>query len=136
MEALKIEATDYSPKINLNHITNEYSIIGESRPENARKFYEPILAWFTEAFNHFYFLNSKSGGVNAPKVLVINLDYFNSTSAKLLYDLMAQLKEGKEKFNVEFAVDWHYHYLDEDMLESGKEMERLTQLKFNYIEKK
>ncbi|MBS1651991.1 MAG: DUF1987 domain-containing protein [Bacteroidetes bacterium] len=135
MEVLDIKGNDLNPNVYLNHLEHKFSITGESRPENPIKFYEPVFKWFENYFNHLYVLNDLSNTTNSniTKRLIINLEYFNSTSAKVLFDLFSFLKiTGIEKFKITFEIDWFYHVEDTDMLEAGKEMENMCGLKFNY----
>jgi len=137
MEVLNITGNDSHPSIILDHKENKFSIIGESRPENPMKFYEPVFNWFNDYFNQIYVLNDiGKGSANTTKKLIIKLDYFNSTSAKVLFDLFTMLNEvGYKKFNVSFQIDWYYPVEDTDMLDAGKEMENMCGLKFNYYPK-
>ncbi len=117
MQVLNTKGDDISPDIKLDHLENIFSITGESRPENPLKYYQPVFAWFN-------------------KHLKIDLDYFNSTSAKVLFDLFMLLNNtGLKKFKINFEIDWYYHAEDMDMLDAGKEMERMCGVTFNYIEK-
>lgn len=138
MEALDIKGDEINPTIYLNHLENKFSIAGESRPENPLKYYESTFKWFGDYFNHIYFLNDLAGNDKGiTKNLKIDLEYFNSTSAKVIFDLFMLLnKTGKEKFKISFEIDWFYHSEDSDMLEAGKEMENMCGLKFNYHPKK
>jgi hypothetical protein len=137
MEALKVTGSDSHPTIILDHLENKYSIAGESRPENPMKFYEPVFNWFNNYFNHVYVFNDlNTPSTKSIKKLTIKLDYFNSTSAKVLFDLFTMLNEvGSKKFNVSFEIDWYYPVEDTDMLDAGKEMEKMCGLKFNYCPK-
>jgi len=130
MEIFVHKGDDMTPDILLDHENDQFIIKGESRPENARKFFEPISTWFQAAFKHY-----NAHGITSPKKLTINLDYFNSTSAKLLFDMLMMISsEGKEK-GIAFEIEWHHHQLDDDMLESGQELEKCSGLKFHYISK-
>lgn len=126
MQPLIIPAEDITPEITFNPATNQFSIIGESRPENARKFYEPVIQWLRDYF-------AVIANTNKSPKLVINLSYFNSTSAKIIYDLLAMLKNEGDKFQIQYEIEWHHHELDDDMLDTGKELEKITGLKFSYI---
>jgi hypothetical protein len=137
MQALNTKGDDISPNIILDHLENVFSITGESRPENPLKYFEPVFTWFNEYFNYYYVLNDLSDSENIiTKHLKIDLDYFNSTSAKVLFDLFILLNTtGLKKFKINFEIDWYYHAEDIDMLDAGKEMESMCGVKFNYIEK-
>ena len=134
METLDIKGDDINPSIHLNHFENKFSIIGESRPENPLKFYGAAFKWFNDYFNYIYILNDlEHSKIKISKTIKIDLEYFNSTSAKVLFDLFVLLKvTGKEKFKINFEIDWFYHAEDLDMLDAGKEMEGMCGLKFNY----
>ncbi|MEO6304200.1 MAG: DUF1987 domain-containing protein [Bacteroidia bacterium] len=134
METLDIKGDDMNPTIHLNHLDNKFSITGESRPENPLKYYEPVFKWFNDYFSYIYVLNDiENSGVEVSKKLKIDLEYFNSTSAKVLFDLFMLLKStGKEKFKINFEIDWFYYADDTDMLDAGKEMAAMCGLKFNY----
>ena len=137
METLDVKGDDINPTILLNHVENKYSITGESRPENPLKYYEPVFKWFNDYFNYTYVLNDiGTTNTSVVKKFKIDLDYFNSTSAKVLFDLFSLLKNtGLEKFKINFEIDWLYFVDDLDMLDAGKEMEGMCGLKFNYIPK-
>jgi hypothetical protein len=137
MQTLDIKGDDINPTVTLNHIDNIFVISGESRPENPLKYYEPVFNWFNEYFNYYYVLNDLSNAAApAAKKIKVDLDYFNSTSAKVLFDLFVLLKNtGLEKFKIKFEIDWYYHVEDTDMLDAGQEMESMCGVKFNFIHK-
>ena len=137
METLDVKGDDINPTVLLNHIENTFVISGESRPENPLKYYEPVFKWFNDYFNYAYVLNDLGNSkTQISKKLKVDLDYFNSTSAKVLFDLFSLLKNtGAEKYKVIFEIDWFYHEDDTDMLDAGKEMESMCGLKFNYTSK-
>lgn len=128
MTKLFIEKTDCSPEVLLDAENNTFHIIGESRPENVRKFYEPVFNWFQLFFDTQYVLNSKK-----EIKMTFALEYFNSTSAKIIFDLFNYLKQKEESYSLTIIIIWQYDAEDSDMLESGQELERLTKLKFEYL---
>lgn len=134
MQALAIEGNEINPTVYLNHLENKFYLSGESRPENPLKYYEPVFNWFKDYFNYLYVLNDlENSKSEVSKKLKLEFDYFNSTSAKVLFDLFMLLKnEGLNKYKINFEIDWHYFMDDEDMLDAGKEMEKMCGLKFNY----
>ncbi len=137
METLDIKGDEINPTIILNHIDNKFEISGESRPENPLKYYESVFKWFNDYFNYAYVLNDLGNSkTTIIKKLKVDLDYFNSTSAKVLFDLFTLLKNtGADKFKINFEIDWLYFDDDSDMLDAGKEMEEMCGLKFNYTPK-
>jgi len=116
MNSLRIEATDDSPFINFDIAGNYFIISGESRPENASKFYAPVIKWLNEYDNYI----TENAGKSQPLTFAFKLDYFNSSSAKYIMDIMLLLKNFIQKAH-KIDIEWHYDNRDEDMLEAGKE---------------
>lgn len=137
MQTLNIKGDEINPTIFLDHNTNVFAITGESRPEYPLKYYEPVFIWFNEYFNQQYVLNDFNDSNNSSiRKLKIDLDYFNSTSAKVLFDLFYLLKHtGYEKFKMDFEIDWYYYTEDIDMFDAGTEMANMCGIKFNYLPK-
>ena len=54
MDALRIDATEFTPEVIMDPSTNSFEITGESRPENAGKFYQEILDWLDTYYNLRY----------------------------------------------------------------------------------
>ena len=133
MDALIIDRSDFSPKVVLDPVNNIFEISGESRPENTSKFYVPILTWLEQYLNFLYWEKDKFGA-SAPHIFEFKFDYFNSTSAKFIMDVLMQLdKMASDGYNVQ--AKWHYDKRDEDMKESGEEFSRLLKkLPMSFIE--
>jgi hypothetical protein len=125
MENLKINATDITPEINFNILEKTFVISGESRPENVKDFFEPILNWLDTYFSQF---------VEKEKhIFTIKLAYFNSSSAKFLLSLLKNL--GKYYQNgIKIEVNWCYEEGDDDMKEAGEQMSEMAKIPFAFIE--
>ncbi len=133
MDSILLEATATTPKVILDPATDKFEITGESRPENAAKFYMPIIAWFDNYKSVLYF---QKNGFGKAKAFSVNfkLDYFNSTSAKFILDIFYQLEKIK-KDDFEVEVIWHYDARDTDMKESGEEFSSyVPALSVKYVE--
>ena len=131
MEVIDIKATDHTPKVILDHNNNILEISGDSRPENAGKFYAPIIKWLDD-YNKYIYWRKEQGTSVESITFTFNLEYFNSTSAKFLLDVFQQLKEFNKETEL-FKVKWHYDEKDTDMKESGEEFELMVEMKFEYI---
>lgn len=128
MDSLIIEATEDSPKVVFDTTTNRFTISGESRPENAGKFYTPVINWIVK-----YQEELAPRKNDTVLVFVFRLDYFNSTSAKYIMDILLVLKKFvDEGFNVK--VEWHYDKRDDDMLDAGNEFSDTIDLKFDFVD--
>ncbi|HBX49803.1 MAG: hypothetical protein A2275_04450 [Bacteroidetes bacterium RIFOXYA12_FULL_35_11] len=127
MEALIIEATPNTPKVTLNPAEKIFNITGESRPENVKDFYEPILKWFEN-----YLAELKSQGNTKAFSLRLFLEYFNSSSAKYMLNLSKKMYEFIAA-GIPVSIDWCFIEDDEDMKETGEEIERMTKVPFKYM---
>ncbi len=130
MEKLIIEPTLNTPSVKLDPVKNVFQFSGESRPENVRNFYMPVLEWLEKYSAEVNTLDVKSKG--STREFHFDFEYFNSTSAKYILDIFKTLgflhSEG-----LSIVVHWHYEEDDEDMLEVGQEMSRMSKLPFEYI---
>ncbi|MES2285779.1 MAG: DUF1987 domain-containing protein [Bacteroidota bacterium] len=131
MDSLIIEATEDSPKIMFDTVSNRFMISGESRPENAGKFYTPVINWIVK---YEETLNSrKETKDDSVLVFVFKLDYFNSTSAKYIMDVLLIIKKFVDQgYNIN--IEWHFDKRDDDMLDAGNEFSDTVDLKFDFIE--
>lgn len=120
MEALQYQSTEDTPLIVLNSENNDFKIAERSLPENAFEFYKPVYEWLEK-----YVMNP-----NKYTELHIQLDYFNTASAKQIGKILNLLEQIKSSL----IVKWHYYSDDMDMLESGKRYARLTGITFDLIE--
>ena len=124
MENLTIEATKYTPQIELN-INGSISLVGKSYPENTFEFYTPVMNWVEEYFE------------NSPKEkTIVNMEiiYFNSSSSKLFFDFFDLLEEESTSNNIE--INWIYDEDNESALEAGEDfIEDFENLKINLVTK-
>ena len=132
MNALTIEPTEFSPEVLLDPDKNKFVISGESRPENAGKFYQQILKWLDDYYSLRYWKDTQFGGDDAAAVFEFRFEYFNSTSAKFLLDILKKIKKYRED-NVNVNVKWYYDEPDIDMKDSGEEFSKMTGMPFELI---
>jgi len=128
MEDLKIQPTDSSLAIDLDVKSSQFTFQGESRPENAPGFFDPVLNWLKS------YKNSIERKENRIELKVIfKLDYFNSTSTKYIVDIVKILKTIGDSSMVDLDIKWYYKEIDEDIKESGIELSEWTDLKIDMI---
>ncbi len=130
MEKLVIEPTVNSPSVILDPESNQFDFSGESRPENVRKFYLPILEWLDGYAKEQSGMSRSERSSNL--IVQFNFEYFNSTSAKYILDIFKALNVLND-LSLKILVKWLYEEDDEDMLEVGQEMSRMSKLDFEYI---
>jgi len=123
LQPLIIEQTVDSPKVVMDAEQQLFLIEGESRPENAHRFYLPILRWLEEYKKVLYWQRERFEK-NRRMTLQFKLSYFNSTSAKFIGDILSLLNNlSKEGYEV--RVKWLYQKEDSDMKESAEEYMQL-----------
>lgn len=120
MVRLQIEGTKKSPSVDLNPETGEATFRGRSIHSDAFVFYEEIIEWFSRNINNF-------------ETLTVNLafDHINTVTNKCLLQILLIIVKGKEGGR-DIKVIWTYDEDDDDMLETGEELELLSQIEFEY----
>ena len=131
MDSFIIAPTEDSPSVNLDTKANHFVISGASRPENSRTFYTPIINWIAEY--ETVLAQRKQSGDDTPLVFVYRFDYFNSSSAKFILDILLILKRFADK-GYSVKVEWICDKRDEDMLDMGHEFSEMAELEFDYIQ--
>jgi len=63
------------------------------------------------------------------------LAYFNSSSAKFLYDIFLEMKR-LIPAGIPYIVEWVYDEEDIDLKEAGDDIALLVEMEFSYISKK
>lgn len=117
MEVLNLEGTADTPKITLDKGNGIFEISGRSLPEDSVEFYRPVLEWI-----------EKYGKEANPETnFCFKLEYFNTSSSKLILDVLSALEEIKG-----MKIEWCYSEDDEDMEEAGKEFSELVEIPFSY----
>jgi SiaC family regulatory phosphoprotein len=129
MKKLVIEKTDSTPLIILDQAEGIYQISGQSRPSDVREFYNQIISWL----NEFTVFLKSTKEYNDPIIFIFNLDYFNSSSAKLIVDI-CKILAGIKNSGYNVVIKWHYEEEDSDMLEAGKEISQIVNCPFEYLE--
>ena len=112
MENLYIAPTPSSPEVDFQFDARTLSLRGESYPENAAAFYGDIIARLKE------FLGAQSG---ITLEVNIALAYFNSSSTKMLFNLIEALSNAAEDGNA-VRLNWFHDEEDDTILEFGQEL--------------
>jgi hypothetical protein len=132
MKSFIHRATDLTPEIILAPEENRFIIAGKSAPEDVRGLYYPVIEWIEE-FAAEVRAGNKYTEQN-PLLLKLDLEYFNSSSAKFLFDIFAQLKE-LQNDGIPVIVEWHYDEEDTDLREAGEDLALLCEMQFRYCPK-
>lgn len=121
MEPLQIKATNDSPGINFDKQLGKYLVFGKSYPEEARKFYDPILLW----------LDEYTENPNKETIFEFRLDYYNSATSTMLLEILYTLEKIVQNGN-KVVVIWNYLEIDDDMLDTGKEYSEMVKIPFEF----
>lgn len=132
MQKLYIEQTDLTPEINFSPDENKFIIRGVSSPEDVRALYYPVIEWIKIFVDDIIEGTVRVFHKDSPVRMNINLSYFNSSSAKFLFDIFTELKRLKST-EVPVVVDWLYEDEDLDMREAGSDIAELVEMEFNFV---
>ncbi len=113
MEPLNIAASNSTPNIYFDVDSSVLYIKGESYPENASRFYEPVLRWLGEWL-----------GRSPQKGLQVDFEllYYNSSSSKAIMNLFDLLEDAAE-LGRRITVYWRFDEENEIIRESGEEFQ-------------
>ncbi len=118
-QPIRLEASEDTPQVILDRQNNEFMIKGRSLPEDAPKFYTPILEWLQEYVKD----------PNSETIFKMELDYYNSASVKELIRLLLTLEDIKKTSN-SVKIIWYHKKKDKLMKSRGKEIKSLVDLPF------
>lgn len=134
MEPLHAKETTSTPKILFDPDNAQFEIKGCSRPEDVRDFYVPVINWL-EKFKQKMSQEFVDHFKNEPLVFNFKFDYFNSSSAKFILDILVLINQMHAN-GLNVNIHWHYDQNDEDMREVGEELSEVVDFPFAYVEVK
>jgi hypothetical protein len=117
MNTLYLTETQDTPQVTLNKNDGIFELVGRSLPEDSVEFYSPVLQWIREY----------AKAPNPATAFHFKLEYFNTSSSKLILDLLHELKHIKN-----ITVFWHYNQEDESMDEAGHEYAEQVEIPFKF----
>ena len=113
------------PRTPLVELTPSSCLIrGECYPENISEWSEPVLKTLEESLSQD----------QSAFTVDIELYYFNSSSAKFLFDFFEFLEESAEGGQA-ITINWRYRAEDDTMQEAGEDFEEdLTACTYNMVQ--
>ncbi len=120
--ALYIEGSYDKPTIIADPHKQQFSIKGKSIPENAIEIYKPVFEWFDNYLKK----------PNTLTTFDFKFEYINTHSAQQVAKIFSYIKELNKISKL--SVNWYYLTNYNDMLELGKRIEDLSNVKINFIE--
>ena len=122
MDILELEATANTPSIKFYPGRGKLEIKGHSISENSAKFYRPLL----ESIEKYLFKPV------SPTVVNLHFEYFNTSSAKCIIELLKKL-EGLPQKGIKVEVNWHYKADEPSMYHAGIDYKSILTLDFNLV---
>lgn len=117
MDPLNIAGTEDTPTVAFDKAKGVFQISGRSLPEDAAGFFKPLLDW----------LQAYKSQPNPATEFVVNLEYFNTASSKLILDILSKVEDIPGA-----KVVWCHFADDEDMKEAGEEFSELVEIPFQF----
>lgn len=121
MELMRISPSKNTPEIILDP-KGIIRIRGRSIHENVTEYFAPVEEWIT-------------GYIESPAEVTcvdMNLEYFNSASAKVFIHLLQKITYVTLKHK-KFIFNWYFEDGDEDILERGEYFASVLDVPFNYV---
>lgn len=133
---LYISQTSDSPEVHFSPKENIFLIRGISSPEDVRAVYYPVIEWIRNYVSDLLLTEHQKRYFTPENPLRFKTDlrYFNSSSAKFLYDIFMELQRLVPS-GIPFIVEWFYDKEDIDLKEAGSEIASLAGMEFTYIPK-
>lgn len=124
MDKLLIEGSKSTPEVVFDPQQNILLLRGQSYPENAFKFYEPIFNWID---NYLSQLNTE---------VIVKIDfilpYINTSSSKCIMMLLEKL-DNAYLAGKHLSINWYYNEDNDSELECAEEFKEDLNLPFNII---
>lgn len=125
LQTFESSETRDKPYIILDPKNSRFEIRGNSLPEDTTLFYKSVIEWVIK-----YAKNP-----NKKTHLICDLEYFNSSSAKMLYELFIELEKINETGN-QVKITWYFDSGDNMIEEKGMEFQSILEIPFEVKEKK
>jgi len=119
MENLTLQPGPKTPHILLD-VKGYIELKGKSIPENSVEFYKPVFDW----------LDNYASSPNASTRVLVELEYFNTSSSKCILDIFRRLETIHKSGKSQVAINWLYDEDDEDMMETGEDYQTIVKVPF------
>jgi hypothetical protein len=124
MDIVEIMAKVDTPYVLLDSQNGILKIKGRSYPENPQAFYAPIFQWIRK---------NADNGISKLEVSFF-LEYFNTTSFKIIFDMLFELESVETTYGIDIQILWYYDAFSLDVKEAGSDLSELINLPFNISE--
>lgn len=123
MNTLYIKETEDTPLIHYDPNSGIFKIEGNSIPENAYLFYDPVLIWLDK-----YIENPKE------KIeFIFQMKMISSSSSKMFFDILNKIDALNENTSSEVKVTWLYSIYDDEIREIGLDYRDFINVPFEIV---
>jgi hypothetical protein len=123
MNDLIIEPTEKSPKVIFKAKEGTLQILGKVIPENPDIFFAEIMQWLEDYL-------SKPAETT---LLELSLEYFNTSSSKIVLDILYKIDSIHTDNRSKVHVIWYYESDDPDMEDAGNDYKQMINAPFEVI---
>lgn len=123
METLEIKETSKTPAVYFDANQGIIELSGKLIPEDSRKFFTPLIEW----------IKQYSQSPNVQTIVNFKLEYFNTSSSKLIFELFKEL-DNMYKANNDTIINWYYEIDDYDMIDALETYKSMLKVPLNGIE--
>ncbi|PKP36136.1 MAG: nuclear pore complex subunit [Bacteroidetes bacterium HGW-Bacteroidetes-15] len=120
MEVLSIKGTSQYPEVLLNSKTGILEFSGNSLPEDAKGFFEPIIDW----------INNYIESPCEVTTITFRMIYYNTPSSKILFQLLKKFESIHLKKST-VKIIWQHPDDDIDMKEAGADLSEHVKVPFD-----
>jgi hypothetical protein len=123
MNPLIINSGEDTPTIYLDNRKGKMEFSGSSVPENAIRFYKPVIEWLDQ-----YVQNPKE-----VTEFVFRMKLLNTSSSKVFYDIFKIINKLGENCKNKVRIIWYYSYLDDEIREQGHDYKGSVNVPFELV---
>ena len=123
MNPLIINSGEDTPAIYFDHRNGKMEISGSSMPENASRYYRPVIDWLDQ-----YIKKPRES-----TEFVFRMKILNTASSKIFYDIFRKINQLGEDCKNKVKVLWYYSYLDDEIRELGHDYKNSVNVLFELV---
>ncbi|MFP4556537.1 MAG: DUF1987 domain-containing protein [Bacteroidales bacterium] len=121
MESLSLKGNSQHPEVLLDQEKGVIEFSGNSLPEDAKGFFDPIINWIDKYIEV----------PNNETTVSFRMSYYNTPSSKLIYQILKKF-EGLHSNQGNVNIIWHFPNDDPDMKEAGKDYAENIKVPFKF----
>jgi hypothetical protein len=122
MEVLSIKGTTQYPEVLLDKRIGKLEFSGNSLPEDAKAFFEPIIDWIVN------YLETPL----EETTVSFRMIYYNTPSSKILFQILKRFEAAHNK-KTKIKVIWYYPDDDLDMRDAGNDYSENIKVPFQLV---